>query len=63
MMATILYLSIVGGGTSRLEGTFAIVGTAIWLIAGLVYFRVNSKSKPSGLFPFPGKEVDENKTE
>jgi amino acid transporter len=61
MMATILYLSIVGGGTSRLEGTFAMIGTAIWLIAGLVYFRVNSKSKPSGLFPFPGKDEDENK--
>jgi amino acid transporter len=62
MLATILYLSVAGGGTSRLEALFAIVGTAIWLIAGLVYFRANSKTEPSGLFPFPGKEVDENKT-
>jgi len=60
MMATIVYLSLAGGGTSRLEGAFAIVGTAIWLTIGLIYFRVNSKSKPSGLFPFPGKDEDEN---
>jgi amino acid transporter len=62
MMATVLYLSIAGGGTSRLEGTFAIAGTALWLIIGLIYFHVNSKSKPSGLFPFPGKDENENKS-
>ena len=62
MMATIVYLSFAGGGTSRLEGIFAIAGTAIWLTIGLIYFRVNSKSKPSGLFPFPGKDEDEIKT-
>jgi amino acid transporter len=59
MLATIIYLSVAGGGTPQLEGAFAIVGTAIWLLLGLVYFRFNSKSMPSGLFPFPGKDEDE----
>ena len=62
MMATIVYLSFAGGGASASEGIFAIAGTAIWLTIGLIYFRVNSKSKPSGLFPFPGKDEDEIKT-
>jgi amino acid transporter len=62
MMATIVYLSFAGGGASASEGIFAIAGTAIWLIIGLVYFRANSKSKPSGLFPFPGKDEDEIKS-
>jgi len=60
MMATIVYLSFAGGGASASEGIFAIVGTAIWLGIGLIYFRFNSKSKPSGLFPFPGKDEDES---
>jgi amino acid transporter len=60
MMATIVYLSFAGGGASASEGIFAIAGTAIWLGIGLIYFRVNSRSKPSGLFPFPGKDEDES---
>jgi hypothetical protein len=60
MMGTIVYLSFAGGGASASEGIFAIAGTAIWLGIGLIYFRFNSKSKPSGLFPFPGKDEDES---
>jgi amino acid transporter len=56
MLVTILWLSFSGGGASQWEALFAIVGTAVWLLAGLVYFRANSKTTPSALFPFPGKE-------
>ena len=40
---------------------FAIVVTGVWMAIGLGYFVLNSKSRESRIFPFPGKERPENK--
>jgi hypothetical protein len=35
--------------------------TAIWMAIGFAYYYANSRSKSSGIFPFPGKETAEDK--
>jgi len=32
----------------------AVATVAIWMAIGLAYFALNSRSKESSLFPFPG---------
>jgi amino acid transporter len=60
MLSALVWISIIGGGDAQWEALFAISGTIIWFAIGLAYFAANSKSKPSPLLPFPGKEVPED---
>jgi hypothetical protein len=60
MLGALVWISIIGGGDAQWEALFAISGTVIWFVIGLAYFAANSKSKPSPLLPFPGKEVPED---
>ena len=39
----------------------AIAITAVWMAIGLAYFALNSRSKESRIFPFPGQESEEDK--
>jgi APA family basic amino acid/polyamine antiporter len=61
MLGAVVWLGFLGGGDSAWEALFALAGTGIWLLLGLVYFRANSRTEPSPLFPFPGKEPEKDK--
>jgi amino acid transporter len=61
MMITVIWLAAVGGGATQLAGFIAIVATAAWMAVGLAYFALNSRSKESRIFPFPGKETAKDK--
>lgn len=61
MMATLIWLAIIGGGATQTAGSIAIVVVGIWMALGLGYFALNSRSKESSLFPFPGRESEEDK--
>ncbi|MGD0330424.1 MAG: APC family permease [Nitrososphaeria archaeon] len=61
MLGVVVWLGLLGGGDSAWEALFALAGTAIWLLLGLVYFRVNSRTQSSPLFPFPGLEPTNDK--
>lgn len=54
MLVAVIWLGVVGGGSTQTAAFEAIAITAIWIVVGLVYFAMNSKSKESGIFPFPG---------
>ncbi len=56
MLAAVVWLGLLGGGDSAWEALFALAGTGVWLLLGLVYFRANSRTQSSPIFPFPGKE-------
>ena len=61
MLIVVVWLGIIGGGATQQAAFMAIVISAIWIVVGLAYYFANSRSKESGLFPFPGKEAPENK--
>jgi APA family basic amino acid/polyamine antiporter len=61
MLGVVVWLGLLGGGDSAWEALFALAGTVIWLLLGLVYFRANSRTQPSPLLPFPGMEPTNNK--
>jgi APA family basic amino acid/polyamine antiporter len=61
MMAAVVYLGIIGGGDTQWAAFVAIAVAAIWMAIGLVYFAVNSRTATSSIFPFPGKEREEDK--
>jgi amino acid transporter len=54
MMITVIWLATIGGGATQLAGFIAVAAVGAWMAIGLVYFAANSRSKESGLFPFPG---------
>jgi hypothetical protein len=56
MMIAVVWLGFIGGGDTQLAALAAISITAIWMVIGFAYYYVNSRSRPSGIFPFPGKE-------
>ncbi|MGE5533591.1 MAG: APC family permease [Bacillota bacterium] len=56
MLVAVIYLGVVGGGDVQWAALAAISITAIWMVIGFTYFAVNSRSKSSEVFPFPGKE-------
>ena len=60
MLIVVIWLGIIGGGSTQQAAFIALVISAIWIAVGLVYYLANSRSKESGLFPFPGKEEDKN---
>jgi amino acid transporter len=54
MMITLIWLALIGGSATQIAGFIAIAAVGIWMAIGLTYFAVNSRSKESSLFPFPG---------
>lgn len=56
MMGAVVWLGFIGGTDTQWAAMFAIVVTAVWMLIGLGYFILNSRSQESGIFPFPGKE-------
>ena len=54
MLVAVIWLGVIGGGSTQTAAFEAIAITAIWIVVGLLYFALNSKSKESGIFPFPG---------
>ena len=61
MLVAVIWLGVVGGGSTQTAAFMAIAITAIWIIVGFVYFALNSKSKESKIFPFPGREQEKDK--
>ncbi len=61
MLVAVIWLGVVGGGDVQWAALVAISITAIWMVIGFAYFALNSRSRPSGIFPFPGKETAEDK--
>ena len=59
MLGVVIWLGLVGGGATQEAAFIAIAASAIWIVIGIVYFMLNSRSKPSGIFPFPGKDIPE----
>ena len=55
MMIAVIWLAAIGGGATQLAGFIAVATVAIWMALGLAYFALNSRSKESSIFPFPGK--------
>jgi hypothetical protein len=61
MLAAVMWLGFIGGGDTQWAASVAIAITAIWMAIGLGYFALNSRSKSSSIFPFPGKEAETDK--
>jgi amino acid transporter len=61
MLVTVIWLATIGGGATQLAGFIAVAAVGIWMAIGLAYFAINSKTAPSSIFPFPGKEREEDK--
>ena len=61
MMAAVVWLGFIGGGDTQWAAFVAIAITAVWMAIGLAYFAINSRSTQSSIFPFPGKEREEDK--
>lgn len=61
MLAAVMWLGFIGGGDTQWAAFVAIAITAIWMAIGLGYFALNSRSKSSSIFPFPGKEAETDK--
>jgi APA family basic amino acid/polyamine antiporter len=60
MLCAVVWLGFIGGSDTQWAALFAIAVTAIWMLLGLGYFARNSRSTPSPVFPFPGKERPED---
>jgi amino acid transporter len=61
MLGAVAWLGFIGGSDTQWAALFAIAVTAVWLLIGLGYFAVNSRSAESRIFPFPGKERPEDR--
>ena len=60
MLGAVVWLGFIGGSDTQWAALFAIAVTAIWMAIGLGYFALNSRSRESKIFPFPGKELPED---
>jgi amino acid transporter len=60
MLVAVIWLGVIGGGDTQWAAFAAISITAIWMVIGFVYFVANSRSRPSRILPFPGKETTED---
>ena len=58
MLVAVIWLGVVGGGDTQWAALVAISITVIWMLIGFGYFFANSRSRSSGIFPFPGKEAE-----
>jgi len=54
MLVAVIWLGVVGGGGTQTAALMAIAITAVWIAVGFGYFALNSRSKQSKIFPFPG---------
>ena len=54
MLVAVIWLGVVGGGGTQTAALMAIGITAVWMVAGVGYYMLNSRSKESRIFPFPG---------
>jgi hypothetical protein len=54
MLITVVWLGVIGGGSTQTAALMALIITAIWMAAGFGYFALNSRSKESRILPFPG---------
>jgi APA family basic amino acid/polyamine antiporter len=61
MLLAVIWLGFLGGSDTTWAATFALAGTAIWMLIGLAYFAANSRTKTSSIFPFPGKEPEKDR--
>jgi basic amino acid/polyamine antiporter, APA family len=61
MLVAVMWLGFIGGGDTQWAAFVAVAITAIWMLIGFGYFAANSRSKSSRIFPFPGKEVEEDR--
>ncbi len=61
MLIAVIWLALIGGSATQTAGFVAIVITAIFMAIGLGYFALNSRSRESSIFPFPGRELEEDK--
>ena len=61
MMAAVVWLGLIGGGDTQWAAFVAIAVTAVWMLIGLGYFGFNSRSPQLSIFPFPGKERQEDR--
>ncbi len=62
LLGAVAWLAFIGGSDTQWAASFAIAVTVIWMVIGLGYFIINSRSRESRIFPFPGKEVPEDNT-
>lgn len=60
MLGAVVWLGFIGGSDTQWAAFFAIVTTGIWMLLGLGYFVINSRSRESRIFPFPGKALPED---
>ncbi len=60
MLVVVIWLGLVGGGATQQAAFLAIAASAIWIVAGVLYYAANSRSKESSFFPFPGKDAPED---
>jgi amino acid transporter len=61
MLFAIVWLAILGGGMTKYAAVFAIAGTGVWAVIGVAYFVANSRTAPSALLPYRGKEPGADK--
>jgi len=54
MLVAVIYLATTGGGATQLACFIAVAAVGLWMAVGLGYFALNSRSKESTLFPYPG---------
>ena len=54
MLLAVLYLSILGGGATKVAAIEAVVFSLIWGVAGAAYFVSNSRAKRRALLPEEG---------
>ncbi len=62
MLVAVIWLGIIGGGDTQWAAFVAVAVTGIWMAIGFVYFLANSRSAPSSILPFPGKETEKDRT-
>jgi amino acid transporter len=60
LLGAVVWLGFLGGSDTQWAAFFAIAATAIWMLIGLGYLVMNSRSTESKIFPFPGKERPED---
>jgi APA family basic amino acid/polyamine antiporter len=61
MLIAVIWLGVIGGGSTQTAAFIAIAIASIWMAVGLGYFALNSRSTESRIFPFPGRESNEDK--
>jgi APA family basic amino acid/polyamine antiporter len=57
MLLAVVWLSIVGGGVTQAAASLATIITMVFILIGITYFVINSKTPASKLLPFNGKKV------